>query len=200
LQYYLSILRRPILLHIFKEEYIRQNDGIVPSLAPTVQKAADPDVATKASTDTVPPAYPIVQPMKAALYFDSAVGFGEWRILLSTQNLREARRTDAKLFKIIVKKIKFALLCFGLYTMIFMADFYRGLSNGHFSDDNQKRLNGPSVEVPIYEAKMTRDQRLVVSCISGHPGMNIKIFRFQYQVDCIPEYNSVLYSVIKLLL
>jgi len=55
----------------------------------------------------------MVQPMKAALYFDSAVGFGEWRILLSTratQNLREVRRTDAKLFKIIVKKIKFAFL------------------------------------------------------------------------------------------
>jgi len=55
----------------------------------------------------------MVQPMKAALCFDSAVGFGEWRILLSTratQNLREARRTDAKLFKIIVKKIKFAFL------------------------------------------------------------------------------------------
>jgi hypothetical protein len=84
-----------------------------------------------------------------------------------------------------------------------MADFHRELSNGHFSDDNQKRLNGPSVEVPIYEAKMTRDQRLVVSCISGHPSVDIKIYQFQYQVDCIPEYNSdvsPLYSVIKLLL
>ncbi|KIM81676.1 hypothetical protein PILCRDRAFT_88881 [Piloderma croceum F 1598] len=153
LEYYLSILHHPNLSHIFKDEYIRQNDGIVLSLTPTVQKAPDPDIATKALTNTVPSAYLMVQPMKAALYFDSAVGFGEWRILLSTcatQDLREARRTDAKLFKIIVKKIKFILL------------LSWELSNGHFSDDNQKRLNGLSVEVPIYEAKMTRDQCLVV--------------------------------------
>ena len=47
--------------------------------------------------------------MKAALYFDSVEGFGEWRILLSTRatrNLREWKRNDAGTFKIIVKKIK----------------------------------------------------------------------------------------------
>jgi len=44
-----------------------------------------------------------------ALYFDSAEGFGEWRILISTRadrDLREARRKEPKHFKIIVKKIK----------------------------------------------------------------------------------------------
>ncbi|EJF58549.1 hypothetical protein DICSQDRAFT_172899 [Dichomitus squalens LYAD-421 SS1] len=104
----------------------------------------------------VPPAYPLVQPMKAALYFDSAEGFGEWRILISTRAdrvLRHWRRRDAKLFQIFVKKIK-------------------ELSNGHFSDDNQKRLTGLDVEIPIYEAKMTGDTRLV------------------YQVDCVPEFES----------
>jgi hypothetical protein len=52
----------------------------------------------------------MVQPMKAALYFDNADGFGEWRILISTEaykNLREFRKADVKIFKIIVKKIKF---------------------------------------------------------------------------------------------
>ena len=39
---------------------------------------------------------------------------------------------------------------------------FRELSNGHFSEDNQKRLNGINTEIPIYEAKMTRDSRLVV--------------------------------------
>ena len=40
----------------------------------------------------------------------------------------------------------------------------RELSNGHFSADNQKRLNGTSAEdVPVFEAKMSRDLRLVVS-------------------------------------
>jgi hypothetical protein len=54
----------------------------------------------------------MVQPMKAALYFDSAAGFGEWRILISTRadrHLRVARKTDAKTFKIVIKKIKLAV-------------------------------------------------------------------------------------------
>lgn len=45
----------------------------------------------------------------SALYFDSAEGFGEWRILISTRadrDLRDARRRDYAFFKIIVKKIK----------------------------------------------------------------------------------------------
>ena len=41
----------------------------------------------------------------------------------------------------------------------------RELSNGHFSDDNQKRLNGTDIPIPIYEAKMTRDSRLVVGVL-----------------------------------
>ena len=37
---------------------------------------------------------------------------------------------------------------------------------GHFSDDNQKRLTGSKTDIPIYEAKMTRDSRLVVSTLA----------------------------------
>ncbi|KAH9017016.1 P-loop containing nucleoside triphosphate hydrolase protein [Lactarius pseudohatsudake] len=106
--------------------------------------------------EEVPAAYPQVQPMKAALYFDSVDGFGQWRILISgraDRNLREMRKKDTNLFRITLKKIK-------------------ELSNGHFSDDNHKRLTGTSISVPIYEAKMTRDSRLV------------------YQVDCVPDFNS----------
>ncbi|KAI0292973.1 P-loop containing nucleoside triphosphate hydrolase protein [Multifurca ochricompacta] len=94
--------------------------------------------------------------MRAALYFDSAEGFGQWRILISgraNRNLRQLRNKDITLFKITLKKI-------------------RELSNGHFSDDNQKRLTGANILIPIYEAKMTRDSRLV------------------YQVDCVPDYDS----------
>jgi hypothetical protein len=37
----------------------------------------------------------------------------------------------------------------------------RELSNGQFSEDNQKKLTGHNTEgVPIFEAKMTRDLRL----------------------------------------
>jgi hypothetical protein len=117
----------------------------------------------------VPAAFPMVQPMKAALYFDSAEGFGEWRILLSTKaekNLREAKRQDANMFKIIIKKIKQVLPSFFVVIHINLS-INRELSNGHFSDDNQKRLTGPATEVPIFEAKMTRDTRLVVSMIQS---------------------------------
>lgn len=41
----------------------------------------------------------------------------------------------------------------------------RELSNGHLSDDNHKRLNGQDTEIPIYEAKMTRDTRLIVGVV-----------------------------------
>ncbi|KAF7986148.1 hypothetical protein HWV62_38518 [Athelia sp. TMB] len=86
------------------------------------------------------------QPVKAVLYFESAEGFGDWRILLNGrahQDLRKARREDQSYFKIIFKKI-------------------RELSHGYFSADNQKRLNGGSNSgVPIYEAKVNGDVRLV---------------------------------------
>jgi hypothetical protein len=54
-------------------------------------------------------AYPMVRPMKAALYFDSVKGFGEWRILISSRAdgmLRKARRSDKKIFEIMIKKIR----------------------------------------------------------------------------------------------
>ena len=47
--------------------------------------------------------------MKAALYFDDIEGFGEWSILLSTRAqkyLRDVKRTDGAMFRIVMKKIK----------------------------------------------------------------------------------------------
>lgn len=51
----------------------------------------------------------LIQSCNSALHFNSAEGFGEWRILISARadgDLREARRKDRKSFAIIVKKIK----------------------------------------------------------------------------------------------
>ena len=39
---------------------------------------------------------------------------------------------------------------------------HRQLSLGHFSRDNQKSLTGPKTALPIYEARMTGDTRIVV--------------------------------------
>lgn len=73
-------------------------------------------------------------PTKAALYFESVEELGPWRILISSRadrDLRALRRGDAKMFRIVMKKMK-------------------ELSNGHFSDDNQKRLTGRDSVVDIY--------------------------------------------------
>jgi hypothetical protein len=64
----------------------------------------DPNTSTQEIS-----AFPAVLPMKAALYFDNAAGFGEWRLLMSTRatrDLRHARRTNRGTFKIIVNKMK----------------------------------------------------------------------------------------------
>jgi hypothetical protein len=55
------------------------------------------------------PAFPMVQPMKAALYFEDIEGFGEWSILLSTRvqrGLQGIKDSDTAMFKIVVEKIK----------------------------------------------------------------------------------------------
>ncbi|KAF9493953.1 hypothetical protein BDN71DRAFT_1027051 [Pleurotus eryngii] len=106
-------------------------------------------------TGELPVAIPKVQPLKSALQFENVEGFGNWRVLISGRadgDLREARKKDRESFRIIMKKI-------------------RELSRGHFSEDNQKRLTGAGPEVPIFEAKMTRDSRLV------------------YQIDCIGDID-----------
>jgi hypothetical protein len=54
-------------------------------------------------------AYPMVQPMKAALYFDNAKGFGDWKIFVSTaaiKDLRANRKKNPELCKIILKKMR----------------------------------------------------------------------------------------------
>ena len=54
-------------------------------------------------------AFPLVQPMKAALYFDNAEGFGPWRIQMSgraDRDLRQWSNKDAEIFEIIITKVK----------------------------------------------------------------------------------------------
>ncbi|KAL7285962.1 hypothetical protein ACG7TL_001077 [Trametes sanguinea] len=155
LEDYLTMFRLPHLAPLIKSMYIPRRNS-VPSTQTSLQASAEAPVPADTEEGNSASVYPLVQPMRAALYFESADGFGEWRIFISTRadrDLRQARNKNAKLFKIIIKKIK-------------------ELSQGHFSDDNQKRLTGLSVEIPIYEAKMTGDARLV------------------YQVDCVPEFES----------
>ncbi|KAG1841506.1 hypothetical protein F4604DRAFT_1598139 [Suillus subluteus] len=155
-KFYLSLLLRTELAGDIKALLFPNVGEPAKDVVPGVSSTEDAE-----SLINRPNAYPMVQPMKAALYFDNADGFGEWPIVISTEackNLREFRRADGKIFEIIVKKIK-------------------QLSNGHFSDDNHKRLNGPDAGIPIHKVKMTKDLHLV------------------YQIDCVPDQDGKVYGI-----
>ena len=111
-----------------------------------------------------------ISPTSASQYFgDGVEEFGQWKLLLSTRcerDLRKFKRADAKRFAIIQKKIKCVQWAvFELEELVLICA--RELSWGFFSDDNQKRLTGPRTEIPIFEAKMEGDTRLVytVDCV-----------------------------------
>ncbi|KAI0321916.1 hypothetical protein OF83DRAFT_135754 [Amylostereum chailletii] len=149
------VFRQPALASTLKTNYI-------PSDIPDEDVSAAQNEGNSVlfdgdiSLQHIAPSFPHVQPMKAAFHFESAEGFGDWHIYVSGRakgHLREAKRKNANMFRIYLKKIK-------------------ELSNGHFSADNQKMLTGNNTPIPIYEAKMTSDTRLV------------------YQVDCIMEFES----------
>ncbi|PPQ78819.1 hypothetical protein CVT25_010688 [Psilocybe cyanescens] len=146
LKFYLIEMRTEHFCTIIKESFIPQERPMelyINTAAIEIVDESPPAAPTTATTTAI--AFPMIQPMKSALYFDSPEGFGKWSILVSSsadRDLRQHRRKAKASFDIIVKKIK-------------------ELSNGHFSFDNQKRLNGPGTEVPIYEAKLSGDLRLV---------------------------------------
>ncbi|KAH7337929.1 hypothetical protein B0J17DRAFT_405385 [Rhizoctonia solani] len=86
-----------------------------------------------------------VRTLASTQYFDDWSGRGAWSIVIANRavgDLRRIRKGDGHVFRMVSKKIK-------------------ELSQGFFSDDNQKRLTGLNTEVPIYEAKVSRDLRIV---------------------------------------
>jgi len=108
-QYYLLVLRQPLVSEVFKSSYAKvylaketiTDEGTLPTGAET--EIVTPD-------RSVLPAFPMIQPMKASLYFEDIEGFGEWGILLSTRalkDLRSVKRSDGAMFRIVMKKIKY---------------------------------------------------------------------------------------------
>ena len=113
MQGFFDAFRKEEIAAFFKTVYLPSPSLPLAVTTPT-QRTDGNEKSASFETVAPPPAtsqgaFPLVQPVKAALYFDSAKGFGEWRILISTradQDLRQARRRDARLFRIFVKKIK----------------------------------------------------------------------------------------------
>ena len=104
--------------------------------------------------------------LKANLYFETAEGFGDWRIYLAGRaidNLYKVKRSDGKMFDIVVHKLKYVWPCFVVDGSPSFS--YRELSNGQFTLTNQKRLTNGDAPVDIYRAWLPGDLRIVVSII-----------------------------------
>ncbi|KAI0641195.1 hypothetical protein C8Q79DRAFT_920041 [Trametes meyenii] len=155
-QHYLKAFRCEPNMSFFRAAYLP-----VPIEDETVSSSKNgneevPRSPTDISDEAPSPATSSSHLLRASLFPEGIESFGEWPIMTSARaqrDLRKTRKEDAKKFKIIVKKIQ-------------------ELSRGHFSDDNHKKLTGMNVGVPIYEAKMSRDLRLV------------------YQIHCTPQLGT----------
>ncbi|KAI0668726.1 hypothetical protein C8Q78DRAFT_979481 [Trametes maxima] len=155
-QYCLKAFRREPNVSFFRAAYLPApiDDKIVSP--PKDDNEEEPRRPTDTSDEVFTPATSQNHLLRASLFPEGIESFGEWPIMTSARaqrDLRKTRKEDAKKFKIIVKKIQ-------------------ELSRGHFSDDNHKKLTGMNIGVPIYEAKMSRDLRLV------------------YQIHCTPQLGT----------
>ncbi|KAL4069230.1 hypothetical protein J3A83DRAFT_4413033 [Scleroderma citrinum] len=147
LRFYLESLTEPRFRHHCETAYI--GTGWPQCGVPEPEKrvyTAEKDVLT-------PSVHTQDKLLQVALHIHDVDGFGEWQIMLSsraTKHLRELKRSDGKKTMCVLKKI-------------------RQLSRGEFFGNNYKILHGPSHGVPIYEAEIFSNLRLV------------------YQIDCIPD-------------
>ncbi|KAF9050293.1 hypothetical protein BJ165DRAFT_1341573 [Panaeolus papilionaceus] len=159
---YLSGIRSPDISKFIRESCITMEAP----LPLQVVTHPDPSRQTLESSPMAPinetaPA-PLLH-LKLSHYYDTPDDFGEWNILLSTKAdraLRDLHKTNSTIYEIVRRKIV-------------------DLSNGHFSHDNHKRLNGPKTEIPVYEAKMTGDLRLIyiVDCITSPTDNQVFLIR-----------------------
>ncbi|KAJ6569465.1 hypothetical protein B0H19DRAFT_938852 [Mycena capillaripes] len=158
LEAYLDSLRLPSVAASVRAELLpAETYSLAESQETSTSNDADAAATYQPDIDSSAETYPTSRPLKfSTLYRRRATGFGDWEIniaLRAERDLREYNQRDRKTFLVIVKKM-------------------RDLSNGNFSPDNCKQINGGNVEVPIYEAKVNEELRLV------------------YQVDCVPIYGK----------
>ncbi|KAF8193621.1 hypothetical protein K438DRAFT_1761756 [Mycena galopus ATCC 62051] len=162
LEAYLESLRLPAVAASVKATFLSAETMSLPESEEPLEPEEAEVGPTYQSNDSPEVTYPTLQPIKfSTLYRRRATGFGEWEVNIAPRaerDMREYNQRDRKTFSVIVKKM-------------------RDLSNGDFSPDNYKQINGGNVEVPIYEAKVTEELRLV------------------YQIDCAPIYDKKVFGV-----
>jgi hypothetical protein len=111
------------------------------------------------------PSSPLVNtadPIQADLYFESADGYGKWRILCSGPCLRDLARDGAQ-SNPVLRRLEYVFVRFPESVDTKMDVYFsRELSLGCFSETNQKRLTKDS-PIEIYRARLPGSARLVVS-------------------------------------
>lgn len=138
---------------------------------------------TAIDTEAMSVASQALNPVKSIQIMEEDIkDFGVWRILLSGESVRHLRqfsRADRHMFEIIRKKL-------------------RELSEGFFSRSNQKRLEGKDSEVPVYEAKMTGDTRLVytIDCVPDASGERVTQVIKMFGVYTHAQINSRLWAAV----
>ncbi|CAE6379695.1 unnamed protein product, partial [Rhizoctonia solani] len=145
LKVFLTAFDNPNLVPHAKALFFQQPLEYAPSRPSPKPDTTLVEEGTGTITEPEVGAYPHIRPLAAAKYFDEGTGLGAWNIIVSgraVKDLRHIQKGDSHVFGMIYKKII-------------------ELSQGFFSDDNQKRLLGLDTEVPIYEAKVSRDLRIV---------------------------------------
>jgi hypothetical protein len=108
-QYYLLVLRQPLVSEIFKSSYTKVNLA-KENLAREKVPPSEPKTVMAPPERPASSVFPMIQPMKGSLYLEDIEGFGDWVILLSTRaqkDLRDVKRSDGAMFRIVMKKIKY---------------------------------------------------------------------------------------------
>ncbi|KAI9453661.1 hypothetical protein BJY52DRAFT_1418183 [Lactarius psammicola] len=131
LKFFFTLLPRPEIKTLVRNAYFRGDiiQGVqVDGATPPATRATHPSSTTGGD------------PIRADLYFPSAAGFGEWRILCSFAFLRDMTQDNA-LSKAVLGRL-------------------RDLSLGCFSETNQRRLTKDS-PIDVFRARLPGSKRLV---------------------------------------
>ncbi|KAH8984685.1 hypothetical protein EDB92DRAFT_1470073 [Lactarius akahatsu] len=132
LRFFFTQLQRPEITRLIRSAYFRGN----------IPQGVRVNAAMLLATGTTNPSSASGgDRIQVDLYFPSAAGFGEWRILYSRSFLRDMKRDGGALSKAVMGRL-------------------RELSSGFFSETNQKRLTRDS-PVDIFRARLPGGTRLV---------------------------------------
>ena len=149
-------MRTPEVATLVRSSYFREN------VLQGNLSISDEQTTTPSAIVPYSPLANTVNPIQADLYFESADGYGKWRILCSGPCLRDLARDGAQ-SNPVLRRLECVLVRFLVY-MVKTNDVYfpRELSLGCFSNTNQKRLTKDS-PIEIYRARLPGSARLVVS-------------------------------------